>query len=63
MRRVDLGVVDYEQAAEDMYRDFTAGALPGVTMCSPAELAAEQGVPAPTETRVRDAVATALGAA
>jgi lipoate-protein ligase B len=46
-----------------VYRDFTACALPGVTMCSLAELAAEQGVSPPTDAAVRDAIATALGAA
>src|SRR5262249_35054623 len=46
-----------------VYRDFTACALPGVTMCSLAELATEQGVSTPTDAQVRDAVATALGAA
>ncbi|MFC0548082.1 lipoyl(octanoyl) transferase LipB [Kutzneria chonburiensis] len=46
-----------------VYRDFTACALPGVTMCSLSELAAEQGVSTPSEAAVRDAVADALGAA
>ena len=45
-----------------VYRDFTACALPGVTLCSLAELAAEQGVSPPSDDAVRDAIATALGA-
>ncbi|MEU7055538.1 lipoyl(octanoyl) transferase LipB [Streptomyces sp. NPDC046197] len=41
---------------------FTACGLPDVAMTSLAELAAEQGRPAPGEREVRDAVAKALGA-
>ncbi|MFJ2004175.1 lipoyl(octanoyl) transferase LipB [Streptomyces chartreusis] len=41
---------------------FVVCGLPGVAMTSLAELAAEQGRPAPVEQEVRDAVARALGA-
>ena len=42
---------------------FTACGLPGVTMASLAQLAAQQGRSVPSEAEVRDAVAKALGAA
>ncbi|MFF5299444.1 lipoyl(octanoyl) transferase LipB [Streptomyces sp. NPDC013161] len=42
---------------------FTACGLPGVTMTSLAQLAAQQGRSVPSEAEVRDAVAKALGAA
>ncbi|MEW2496350.1 hypothetical protein AB0942_22860 [Streptomyces nodosus] len=41
---------------------FTACGLPDVPMTSLAAMAASQGRPAPTEAKVRDAVAEALGA-
>ncbi|WP_307783936.1 lipoyl(octanoyl) transferase LipB [Streptomyces spinoverrucosus] len=43
-----------------VYTAFTACALPGVRMTSLAELAAERGLPTPTHTEVRDAVARAV---
>lgn len=51
--------VDPDMAA---FRRFVVCGLADVTMVSLAELAGEQGVPAPTEAEVRDAVARALGA-
>ncbi|EKT76825.1 lipoyl(octanoyl) transferase LipB [Rhodococcus opacus] len=46
----------------DEFTKFTACGLPGVTMTSLAEIAAEQGRSAPREHIVRDAIATAFGA-
>ncbi|WP_370416498.1 lipoyl(octanoyl) transferase LipB [Streptomyces fradiae] len=46
----------------DEFTRFTACGLPEVAMTSLAEMAAEQGRPAPTEAAVRDAVARAFGA-
>jgi lipoyl(octanoyl) transferase len=46
----------------NVFHTFTTCGLHDVTMVSLAELAAEQGKPAPTEAEVRAAVATALGA-
>ncbi|MEV6287177.1 lipoyl(octanoyl) transferase LipB [Kribbella sp. NPDC051770] len=48
--------------AMDVFHTFTTCGLHDVTMVSLAELAAERGVPVPTDAQVRDAVATALGA-
>jgi lipoyl(octanoyl) transferase len=45
-----------------VFHTFTSCGLHDVTMVSLADLAAERGVPAPTDTEVRDAVAVALGA-
>ncbi|MFF9093110.1 lipoyl(octanoyl) transferase LipB [Streptomyces sp. NPDC014802] len=45
-----------------VFTRFTACGLPDVAMTSLAELAAEQGRPAPGEREVRDAVAEAMGA-
>jgi lipoyl(octanoyl) transferase len=45
-----------------VFHTFTSCGLHDVTMVSLAELAAEQGVAAPTEADVRDAVAHSLGA-
>jgi lipoate-protein ligase B len=44
------------------FREFTACGMQDVTMTSLGELAAERGVPLPSEAVVRDAVAAALGA-
>ncbi|WP_432944210.1 lipoyl(octanoyl) transferase LipB [Kribbella sp. CA-253562] len=49
--------------AMDVFHTFTTCGLHDVTMVSLAELAAEQGRPAPTDAQVRDAVARHLGAA
>ncbi|TDD27521.1 lipoyl(octanoyl) transferase [Kribbella turkmenica] len=46
-----------------VFHTFTSCGLHDVTMVSLAELAAERGVPAPTDTAVRDAIARSLGAA
>jgi lipoyl(octanoyl) transferase len=48
--------------AMDVFHTFTTCGLHDVTMVSLAELAAEQGRPAPTDAEVRDAVARSLGA-
>ncbi|WP_145805496.1 lipoyl(octanoyl) transferase LipB [Kribbella amoyensis] len=45
-----------------VFHTFTTCGLHDVTMVSLAELAAERGLPAPTDAEVRDAVAAALGA-
>jgi lipoyl(octanoyl) transferase len=46
-----------------VFHTFTSCGLHDVTMVSLAELAAERGVAAPTDTQVRDAIAYSLGAA
>ncbi len=46
-----------------VFHTFTSCGLHDVTMVSLAELAAERGLPAPTEGAVRDAIAESLGAA
>ncbi|NEC88677.1 hypothetical protein [Streptomyces sp. SID12501] len=46
----------------DLCTTFTACALPGVRMTSLAQLAAELGLPTPTEEQVRDAAADAVSA-
>ncbi|WP_344218055.1 lipoyl(octanoyl) transferase LipB [Kribbella sancticallisti] len=46
-----------------VFHTFTTCGLHDVTMVSLAELAAQQGIQAPTDQQVRDAVAVALGAA
>jgi lipoyl(octanoyl) transferase len=45
-----------------VFHTFTSCGLHDVTMTSLAELAAERGVPAPTDAAVRDAIANSLGA-
>jgi lipoyl(octanoyl) transferase len=45
-----------------VFHTFTTCGLHDVTMVSLAELAAERGVPAPTDGDVRDAIAQALAA-
>jgi lipoyl(octanoyl) transferase len=45
-----------------VFHTFTTCGLHDVTMVSLAELAAERGVPAPTDSDVRDAIARSLGA-
>ena len=45
-----------------VFHTFTSCGLHDVTMVSLADLAAEHGVPRPTDAQVRDAIAEALGA-
>lgn len=46
-----------------VFHTFTSCGLHDVTMVSLAELAAERGMPVPTDAAVRDAVAESFGAA
>ena len=48
--------------AMTVFHTFTSCGLHDVTMTSLAELAAERGVPTPTDAEVRDAIANSLGA-
>jgi lipoyl(octanoyl) transferase len=46
-----------------VFHTFTSCGLHDVTTVSLADLAAERGVPAPTDAAVRDAIAGSFGAA
>jgi lipoyl(octanoyl) transferase len=65
--RIRRGVTSHGfsvNVAPDMtvFHTFTSCGLHDVTMTSLAELAAERGVPTPTDAAVRDAIANSLGA-